>query len=384
MRLTKHHGLGNDFLVLLDPTAPPGRRRRRRARSATGAPGVGADGLLRATPLEAPPATPTSPWSCCNADGSPRRDERQRHPLPRPGPVLAGWADAPTLPSAPTPGCASSPATTGRPADAHAVASTWARPRSSATEPEWAGGAVLRRTRASTSATRISCSTWAGAAPAERRAGRARAASATPRTRAAPTSSSCSTGDNAGELAMGVYERGSVRPWPAAPARAPRRRPHALGLVGDVVAVAQPGGPAEVTLGADGAGRAAWPGHVTSATVELPGVGRGADRTGIPREDRPRRRQHPARDDGGRPRRRSTSWRCWSTPPAPTRSARVVQRRAGARPADLRRQGQGRGAARAGAWPPTATPSSSTTSSPRPSSSTSRSCSGARPSTAPR
>ena len=59
MRLTKHHGLGNDFLVLLDadgshPVAPAQARAlcdRRR--------GVGADGLIRATrPDGAGPAGP--------------------------------------------------------------------------------------------------------------------------------------------------------------------------------------------------------------------------------------------------------------------------------------------------------------------------------------
>ncbi len=58
MRLTKHHGLGNDFLVTCDPRSStrrppspcrphPGHRRRRAA-----------------APSARPTATPTSPWSC--------------------------------------------------------------------------------------------------------------------------------------------------------------------------------------------------------------------------------------------------------------------------------------------------------------------------------
>ena len=50
MRLTKHHGLGNDFLVVLDPDAShpldAGLARALCDRHT----GVGADGILRATP----------------------------------------------------------------------------------------------------------------------------------------------------------------------------------------------------------------------------------------------------------------------------------------------------------------------------------------------
>ena len=85
MRLTKHHGLGNDFLVLLDldGTQPGGAGGRRRA--------------LR------PPHRASAPTGCSAAtagtggrrrdDGAAQRrrlggrDERQRHPLPGPGRV---------------------------------------------------------------------------------------------------------------------------------------------------------------------------------------------------------------------------------------------------------------------------------------------------------
>ena len=60
LRLTKHHGLGNDFLVLLEPVpgldaAALARRVCDRRR------GVGADGLLMAHPAR---TVPTSRWSC--------------------------------------------------------------------------------------------------------------------------------------------------------------------------------------------------------------------------------------------------------------------------------------------------------------------------------
>ena len=68
MRLTKHHGLGNDFLVLLDPDAShpldPEVARALCARHT----GVGADGVIRAVPATAGPARVV--MELYNADGS--------------------------------------------------------------------------------------------------------------------------------------------------------------------------------------------------------------------------------------------------------------------------------------------------------------------------
>jgi diaminopimelate epimerase len=70
MRLTKHHGLGNDFLVLLDPDAShPLDSEVARALCARRT-GIGADGVIRATP-----ATGEGParvrMELRNVDGSP-------------------------------------------------------------------------------------------------------------------------------------------------------------------------------------------------------------------------------------------------------------------------------------------------------------------------
>jgi diaminopimelate epimerase len=78
LTLTKHHGLGNDFLILIDLedrtplTAELARALCDRHR------GIGADGLIRATrPPATPPATPparppaTLTFELRNADGSP-------------------------------------------------------------------------------------------------------------------------------------------------------------------------------------------------------------------------------------------------------------------------------------------------------------------------
>ena len=84
--LTKHHGLGNDFLVLLDEQPPaPAAARRPRPALCDRRRGIGADGLI----LGARPAPRGRRRR--RRDGpvqrrrQPGRDERQRHPLPGPG-----------------------------------------------------------------------------------------------------------------------------------------------------------------------------------------------------------------------------------------------------------------------------------------------------------
>jgi diaminopimelate epimerase len=68
MRLTKHHGLGNDFLILLDPEAShpldPDIARALCDRHS----GVGADGIIRATPTVGSPGRVR--MELRNADGS--------------------------------------------------------------------------------------------------------------------------------------------------------------------------------------------------------------------------------------------------------------------------------------------------------------------------
>ena len=63
MRLTKHHGLGNDFLVVLDPDASHPLDAAVARALCDRHTGVGADGVIRATPAE-PTAELSSGWSC--------------------------------------------------------------------------------------------------------------------------------------------------------------------------------------------------------------------------------------------------------------------------------------------------------------------------------
>ena len=107
MPLTKHHGLGNDFLVLLDLDGTRPVRRRPPSRSATAAPGIGADGLLRATRRH---RRRRRHHGAAQRRRLPGRDERQRHPLPRPGGVPGRrWPCRPCSGWPPTPACARSP-----------------------------------------------------------------------------------------------------------------------------------------------------------------------------------------------------------------------------------------------------------------------------------
>jgi diaminopimelate epimerase len=69
MRLTKHHGLGNDFLVVLDPDASHPLDADLARALCDRHTGVGADGILRATPA-APGAPAHARMELRNADGS--------------------------------------------------------------------------------------------------------------------------------------------------------------------------------------------------------------------------------------------------------------------------------------------------------------------------
>jgi diaminopimelate epimerase len=61
MHLAKLHGLGNDFLVLIDLDEVTPDRRRLAAALCDRRRGIGADGLIRVTPG---PTGPTSRWCC--------------------------------------------------------------------------------------------------------------------------------------------------------------------------------------------------------------------------------------------------------------------------------------------------------------------------------
>ena len=172
------------------------------------------------------------------------------------------------------------------------------------------------------------------------------ASRSTPRCPAGPTSTSWPPGRRRHRRCAptsGAWASpGRAAPAPAPAAAAARR----WGLVGDVVGVLMPGGRAEVRLAPGGTSRCGARPPIVGA-VELGERRRGTDRTVLPGEDRPRRRDDPARvrrgdrelprraGPAGRHGRRRRGGRDHAAPP-------------GARPAHLRGQGQGGRAARAG------------------------------------
>lgn len=102
MRLTKHHGLGNDFLVLLDadgsqPVTPAQARALCDRRL-----GVGADGLIRATRPDgtgpaAPNASAHAVMALTNADGSPAEMSGNGIRCLAQALLTAGWAPGPEV-----------------------------------------------------------------------------------------------------------------------------------------------------------------------------------------------------------------------------------------------------------------------------------------------
>lgn len=97
MRLTKHHGLGNDFLVMLDADGerpiPPAEARRLCERRT----GIGADGVIRATPGGAIGVAGASDHAVAtmellNADGSRAEMSGNGIRCLAQALVLAGWA----------------------------------------------------------------------------------------------------------------------------------------------------------------------------------------------------------------------------------------------------------------------------------------------------
>ena len=163
LRLSKHHGLGNDFLVLLDQAADARLAERLCDRRT----GVGADGLLIGHGRRAGRRRPHD--GALQRRRVTGRDERQRHPLPGPGLGARAARPRATCASPPTPASARSPGRGHRrPGRRRRPASTWARPCPAPTSAQLVLERVAGRSP-STWATRTSCSSWTTSARRRRR-----------------------------------------------------------------------------------------------------------------------------------------------------------------------------------------------------------------------
>jgi diaminopimelate epimerase len=257
MRLTKHHGLGNDFLVLLDadgsqPLTPDQVRAlcdRHR--------GVGADGLIRATrPGDAAAAGDpglVAVMELTNADGSRAEMSGNGIRCLAQALVAAGWAAGPALPIATDAGLRT--VTVHEQVDALTQVSSveMGSARVVGEAPEWAGGPVRRALLVDMGNPHLVLELAPGhedAAAAD--TGDVRLVELGERVNAkVPGGANVHLlAPDGGGVAIRTYERG-VGPTQACGtgACASAAAAQAWGLAGDRVPVRQPGGPAQVTLG---------------------------------------------------------------------------------------------------------------------------------------
>jgi len=245
MRLTKHHGLGNDFLVLLDldgvrPVAP-----EEAAALCHRYTGLGADGLLRATAgTDGADVT----MHLLNADGS--RAEMSGNGIRCLAQALfqAGLAAPPTLDVATDAGLRRV-TVLGRPGPrTHRMSVEMGQAKVGEEQPEWVSGDVLRAVRVDLGNPHIVLH-WGGPAlpgTDDLIALASRVEAATP---GGANVEVIRPGD-AGVIDMVVHERG-VGPTQACGtgACAVAAAAHEWELTGEHVTVAMPGGPVDVTLG---------------------------------------------------------------------------------------------------------------------------------------
>jgi diaminopimelate epimerase len=278
MRLTKHHGLGNDFLVLLDadgtaPVTPELARAlcdRRR--------GVGADGLIRAT-HPAAPAGAHAVMELTNADGTPAEMSGNGIRCLAQALLAAGWADGPDV-VVDTPAGRRTVTAHGRVDAATEDFSVDMGPaRLLGDAPEWSGGPFARAVLVDTGNPHLVVELAAG----EGDAVRADTADVSLVDLGERVNAKLPDGANVhllaaapgadGGIAIRTYERG-VGPTQAcgtgACASAAAALVWGLAGVGDDVAVHMPGGTARVTLG----GTVVLRGPATAvATVDVPDAG---------------------------------------------------------------------------------------------------------------
>jgi diaminopimelate epimerase len=276
MRLTKHHGLGNDFLVLLDaaddqPVAPDRVRAlcdRRR--------GVGADGFIRAT-RRGPAADAVAHHGAVavmeltNADGSPAEMSGNGIRCLAQALLAAGWVTGPAVPIHTTAGLRTVTAHE-RVDDATQAFSVDMGPAALGDEaPEWAGGPLRRARLVDMGNPHLVVEL----APGHTGAVDGDTADVRLVELGEAVDAKVPGGTNVHLLAVegaGVairtYERG-VGPTQACGtgACASAAAAHAWGLVGERVPVRMPGGSAEVALGATVVLRGP---ATTVATVEVP------------------------------------------------------------------------------------------------------------------
>ena len=322
--------------------------------------GIGADGLLGPRPGAGRDGADVA-MVLLNADGEPGRDERQRHPLPGPGAVLTpAWRPTPSVSVATDAGPAAR-STSDEPVDAgtHVAAvdmgpATRRRATSRSGPAATSSGPgrvdmgnphlVLHAAdRGRAVDDRALVERWAAGQRRRPRAGST--SSSSPSRRPDGSAWTCTSAASASPLACGTGACAAAAAAHAGASSATGGRAHAAAARHDVDARRQRRscmttpidfiGSIDVPLALIGCPSRAW-------LLAVP-----AHRAGLPGEDRPRRRRHSAA------RRVDDADASLDELPLLVDTAgaddvgRVVQRRDAPDPRHLRRQGQGRGAARA-------------------------------------
>ncbi|MGK2950347.1 MAG: diaminopimelate epimerase [Acidimicrobiales bacterium] len=246
MRLTKHHGLGNDFLVLLDlqgirPISPELAVALCHRRT-----GVGADGLLRVT---AGTGGAHVTMELRNADGSMAEMSGNGIRCLAQAVFQAGLAMPPVLRVATAAGPRTVTVTGRSAADTHRMQVEMGQAKVLEDEPEWVGGDVLRATRVDLGNPHVVLH-WAGADLPTTDALVALAAPIDAATPGGVNVEVIRPAAAAGEIDMVVFERG-VGPTQACGtgACAVAAAAQAWELAGPESTVHMPGGSVEVTVG---------------------------------------------------------------------------------------------------------------------------------------
>jgi diaminopimelate epimerase len=277
MRLTKHHGLGNDFVVLLDDdgsrSLTPDQVRALCDRHR----GVGADGLIRATrPGEAVAVGIVAIMELTNADGSRAEMSGNGIRCLAQALVAAGWASGPALPISTDAGLRTVTVHDAVDAVTQVSSVEMGPARVVGDAPEWAGGPFRRALLVDMGNPHLVVELAPGheqAAAAD--TGDVRLVELGERVNAklpdgANVHLLAPDGEGSDGIVIRTYERG-VGPTLACGtgACASAAAAHAWGLAGERVPVRQPGGSAEVTLG----GSVVLRGPATLvATVDVPDV----------------------------------------------------------------------------------------------------------------
>jgi diaminopimelate epimerase len=250
MRLTKHHGLGNDFLVLLDPDASHPLDADLARALCDRHTGVGADGLIRATP-----ATPDDPapmrMELRNADGSRAEMSGNGIRCLAQALLLADPGLGPDVPIVTDAGLRIVTVHEQVDAVTHSLSVAMGVVRVVGEAPEWAGGDVARALLVDMGNPHLVLDLSGAPAGAAEEIDLVEVGEAVNgKIPGGANVHLLTTGRAPGGIAIRTYERG-VGPTLACGtgACASAVAARAWGLAGDRVPVAQPGGPAEVALG---------------------------------------------------------------------------------------------------------------------------------------